>query len=269
MSGLPVPRTSSGRRALDAVLAAPARTLVALDYDGTLAPIVERPEDAVAAPGAADALRALAPLVGLVAVITGRPAADAVRLGGFADVPSLVVLGHYGLERWSGGEITTPTTHSAVPHARVAAAMIVAGAPSGVWLEDKGHSVAIHTRGAAEPAAALETVRRPVEQLAKTTGLLVTPGKFVLELRPPGTDKGGTLRAVVAETGPAAVVFAGDDLGDLAAVGALRELPVPGLVICSDSAETPAALRDDADLVVAGAAGVVEWLMSLAAKIGG
>src|SRR5262245_42313157 len=100
---LPTPATAAGRDALAAILGRPERAVIALDFDGTLAPIVADPEQARAHPGAVPALAALAPLVHRVAVITGRPAAVAVAHGGFAQVPGLehlVVLGHYGAERW-------------------------------------------------------------------------------------------------------------------------------------------------------------------------
>jgi trehalose 6-phosphate phosphatase len=267
VSELPTPHTRAGRAALAAILAEPTRTLVASDYDGTLAPIVDRPEEAVAHPGAAAALRALAEVVGRVAIVTGRPAADAVQLGGFADVPGLTVLGHYGLERWSAGRVDTPLIHPGVAAARSALAALAANGPAGLVVEDKGHSVALHSRRAADPAGAIAVVRPTVEQLANETGLVVTPGRFVLELRPPGIDKGVALSALVAETRPVSAVFIGDDIGDLAAVGALREMDVAGVVVCSDSVESPPELREQADLVVAGPAGVVTFLQSLAEEI--
>src|SRR4029077_1807297 len=95
--GVPLPRPSTpeGLAGLDALLADPSHALVAADFDGTLAPIVARPQDARPYPGALPALTALAGAVGTVAVITGRPAPDAVALGGLEAVPGLVVLGHY------------------------------------------------------------------------------------------------------------------------------------------------------------------------------
>src|SRR2546422_145119 len=83
------PAPAEGKAGLDALLAAPGRAVVALDFDGTLAPIVDDPDQARAHPGAVPALSRLAPRVGSVAVITGRPAALAVRYGGFAGVPGL------------------------------------------------------------------------------------------------------------------------------------------------------------------------------------
>jgi trehalose 6-phosphate phosphatase len=263
VSGLPTPRTPEGQAALGIVAAEPNRAIVALDYDGTLAPIVDRPEDAVAHPGVAAALGALAAVVGRVVIVTGRPSAQAVRLGRLARIPGLIVLGHYGLERWSDGRVETPPVHPGVEPARRGAADLIAEGPPGLALEDKRHSVALHTRRAADPAGALAAVRPQVERLANDTGLVVTPGRFVLELRPPGTDKGAALRTLVAETRPLSVIFIGDDEGDLAAVAALREMDVASVVVCSDSAESPPRLREQADLVVAGPAGVVSFLQAL------
>ena len=73
------------------------------------------------------------------------------------------------------------------------------------------------------------------------------------------------MRTLVAEPDTRSVVFAGDDLGDLPAVAALRDLDLPALVVCSDSPESPAGLRRGADLVVDGPAGVVGFLDALAA----
>ena len=113
---LPRPSTPEGQAGLDALLADPSHALVAADFDGTLAPIVARPQDARPHPGAVAALTALAGAVGTVAVITGRPAADAVALGGLGAVPGLVVIGHYGWQRWQDGELTaTPAPPARLP----------------------------------------------------------------------------------------------------------------------------------------------------------
>jgi trehalose 6-phosphate phosphatase len=108
-ASLPVPLSPEGRAGLAALLDDPGRALVALDFDGTLSPIVADPAKARAHPGAVPALREVAAVVGTVAVITGRPAASAVDLGGFEAVPGLIVLGHYGLERWADGTRVTPS----------------------------------------------------------------------------------------------------------------------------------------------------------------
>jgi len=141
-----------------------------------------------------------------------------------------------------------------------------AGAPAGTRIEDKGSAVAVHTRGAADPEGTLAALAQPLAGLAEATGLQVEPGRLVIELRPAGTDKGTALTALVAERRSGAVLFAGDDLGDLAAFGAVRALRGaghPGVTVCSSSAEVT-ELAAEADLVVAGPDGVVALLGSLA-----
>ncbi|MET8228119.1 trehalose-phosphatase [Streptomyces sp. NPDC005301] len=273
---LPTPVTTAGREGLDAILGRPGRAVIALDFDGTLAPIVPDPEQARAHPGAVPALAALAPKVASVAVVTGRPAGVAVRHGGFAGVPGLehlVVLGHYGAERWDAvsGTVNAPAPHPGVAavRAELPGFLDEIGAWQGTWIEEKGRAVAVHTRRAADPQAAFETLRGPLTELAARHGLIVEPGRMVLELRPPGVDKGVALTEYVRETGAEAVLYAGDDLGDLpafAAVDKLRSDGVPGLLVCSGSSEV-AELAERADLVVEGPAGVVALLAALADRI--
>ncbi|MER7950952.1 trehalose-phosphatase [Streptomyces sp. NPDC096079] len=276
VSSLPHPTTPSGRDGLAALLARPAKAVVALDFDGTLADIVPDPEQARAHPGAVAALAALAPEVASVAVVTGRPAGVAVRYGGFAGVPGLehlVVLGHYGAERW---DAVTGTVRAAAPHPGVASVRAElpgfldrAGAWPGVWIEEKGRAVAVHTRRALDPEGAFEALKGPLGDLAVAHGLVLEPGRMVLELRPPGMDKGVALAKYVREVGAGSVLYAGDDLGDLpafAAVEKLRSDGTPGVLVCSGSTEVP-ELADRADLSVRGPAGVVEFLTELAAAV--
>jgi trehalose 6-phosphate phosphatase len=265
--------TAEGQAGLDAVVADPARALIASDFDGTLSPIVAVPAAARAAPGAADALARLGTRVGTVAIITGRPAAEAVALGGFTGVPGLIVLGHYGAERWQGGSLTAAPAPAGIETARRALPGVLAsaGAADGTRLEDKGTALAVHTRQAPDPEGELARLREPLASLAARAGLAVEPGRFVLELRPPGTDKGATLRALVTERGSRAVLFCGDDLGDLAAFAAIRDLRadgVPGCAVGSRSEESP-QVAAAADLVVDGPHGVVRLLAELADAVGG
>ncbi|WP_405584565.1 trehalose-phosphatase [Streptomyces sp. NBC_01092] len=270
---LPTPVTRPGRDGLAALLARPARALIALDFDGTLAPIVPDPEKARAHPDALPVLAALAPKVAAVAVITGRPAAVAVRYGGFAGVPGLehlVVLGHYGAERWDAvsGEVTAPDPHPGVAavRAELPGVLDTNGAGTGTWTEDKGHAIAVHTRRAADPQGTFEALRIPLADLATRNGLIVEPGRLVLELRPPGMDKGVALTEYVRELGAESVLYAGDDLGDLpayAAVDKLRSDGTPGLLVCSGSEEVT-ELSERADIVVTGPQGVVRLLGALA-----
>lgn len=264
--------TPDGRKGLDAVLRDPAGALIASDFDGTLSEIVADPADARAYPGAAEALRSLASRVGTVAIITGRPAADAVALGGFGGIGELIILGHYGAERWAAGRVASAPAPGGVAVARVALPAILAaeGAPAGTRVEDKGTALAVHTRQTADPQGTLERLRRPVAELAAETGLVMEPGRLVLEIRPQGSDKGQALRSLARERRARAVLFCGDDLGDLAAFAAVRDLRadgVPGCAVASRSPESP-QVAAAADVVVEGPPGVVKLLSDLAAHYG-
>jgi trehalose 6-phosphate phosphatase len=251
---------------LDAMRAAPASALVALDFDGTLAPIVADPARAVPLPGAVEALVALAARVGQVAVITGRQAEVAVRLGGLERVPGLRVLGLYGAEHWRDGELRAAQPPAGLAAARTAVRALVEAAGSGAVLEDKGASLAVHTRRAPEPVAALAGLRPALEALAAEHGLQVEPGRLVLELRAPGLDKGTSLRDLARDVAARSVLFAGDDLGDLpafAAVRALRSAGVPAVGVAVRSAESPEALLA-ADVVVEDQEELVQLLGRLA-----
>ncbi|GHH46691.1 trehalose-phosphatase [Streptomyces candidus] len=273
---VPEPSTPAGRDGLAAILAAPRRSLVALDFDGTLADIVADPEQARAHADAVPALAALAPRVAAVAIVTGRPAAVAVRYGGFAQVPGLdhlTVLGHYGAERW---DAATGTVRAPAPHPGIAAVraelpgvLDTHGAWRGTWVEEKGQAVAVHTRRASDPQAAFDALRGPLTELAVRHGLIVEPGRMVLELRPPGIDKGVALTDLVHEVGATSVLYAGDDLGDLPAYGAVEKLRsegVPGLLVCSGTAVPELGSR--ADLLLDGPAEIAGLLGALADALG-
>ncbi len=269
---LPEPATAVGRAGLAAILSAPRRALIAVDYDGTLAPIVPDPALAEPAEGAVEALVDLARKVGTVAIVTGRPVADVQGFLRTDTVPGLagvVIAGQYGLERFVGGRVEAPPPLPAVAAARERLPALLAGAPE-ARLEDKGHALAVHTRRAADPAGLLDALAPALTALADELGLAAEPGRFVLELRPPGMDKGAALRRLRADAQAGALLFAGDDLGDLAAysaVEALRDVGIPGITVASTSAEVT-ALAERADLVLDGPPEVVRLLAGLSAALG-
>ena len=265
------PGTEAGRIGLAALLADPARALIALDFDGTLAPIIEDPTKSKPLPEASSALHALAPLTGTIAIITGRPAAAAVEYGEFDQIPGIIVLGQYGRQRWEAGELTSPPPPPGLAIARDQLPAVLAGAraPVGTWVEDKVHALAVHTRRTADPVGTLEQLRGPLMRLAARTGLRAEPGRLVIELRAEGSDKGLTLQALTEEKPRSAVLFVGDDLGDRPAFDTIRQLQSvgqPALTVCSRSAEVP-ELAEEADLVVDGPEGIAALLTALAAKI--
>lgn len=264
---MPMPHTLAAR---DAVLRDPASTVLALDFDGTLAHIVDDPAKAFAQKHAVDSLARLGSLLGHVAIITGRPVQQALELGGFADhsgLDSLVIFGQYGAERWDAatGEVKR---FAADPQIDIVRQMMTdwlnRNHETGIRIEDKRLAIAVHTRGLAEGVYEKAVAR--LTNLAQAHGLEIEEGRQVVELRSPGTDKGDVLRNFVVETGAKTVVFAGDDLGDLPAFAAVKELRsdgMNGLLICSASAEQD-ALQAQADVILDGPDAVADWLGSLA-----
>lgn len=196
-----------------------SQALIALDFDGTLAPLVLDPTTSRLVDGAHEAIEALAQRGAQVAIITGRAAATAIELSRLQDVDGLVVHGLYGAEQWRAGEVTTQPDSAQIECARAPVAEAVAHTPGTdeVWIEDKRLSLVVHTRQSADPAGLLETLRAPITAIAADCGLEVHDGHFVLELRLSGFDKGRVLSALVAEQQPSAVLFCGDDVGDLPA----------------------------------------------------
>lgn len=276
-SGLLRARTTLGANGLRRLLEEPGSALLAFDFDGTLSPIVADPARAAVHPDIVAALGRIAPHVAGLAIVTGRPVATALELGGFtAAAPTLgrfVVAGHYGAERWDAatGEVTAPDPHPGVAYVRSALPDLLAdhAAPVGTTVEDKTRSVAVHVRNTAEPAAAMAALRDPLAALAERADLRLEPGRMVLELRPGDTHKGTALRSLVAEVDARSVLFAGDDLGDVPAYDAVDELRdegLAGVLVCAASAEVD-ALTARADLLVDGPAGVAALLGALADRL--
>jgi trehalose 6-phosphate phosphatase len=261
-----------GRAGLDAVRREPGSALIASDFDGTLAPIVLQPADARPQPGAIQALTRLAAVAGTVAIITGRPALSVIKVGGLDAIDGLVVLGHYGDERWVDGELTSPPAPPGIQDLRqtLPDALTRAGAPPGTRIEDKGTALAVHTRQTADPAGALDLLRPVVGALAEQANLTIQPGRYVLEVRAGGSDKGSALKDLVEQRGARSVVFCGDDLGDLpafAAVRGLRARGIPGCAVSSGSQEAP-QVAAEADLQTDGPGGIVAFLEALAVDLG-
>ena len=264
------PSTEAGRVGLAALLADPAQALIALDFDGTLAPIIDDPTQSRPLPQSTSALRALAPNVGTLAVITGRPATAAVEYGCLRPDPRPDRARPVRPSALAGRRADQPAPAARPgdrPRPAARRARRSAG-PAGTWVEDKGDALAVHTRRTADPAGALEQLRAPLLRLAAQTGLQAEPGRLVIELRPEGTDKGQTLQGLAEESSRSAVLFGGDDLGDRPAfetIRALQSAGQPALAVCSRSAEVP-ELAAEADLVVDGPEGVAALLTALAGR---
>ena len=240
----------------------PLHSAVITDFDGTLAPIVDDPEQSQAIEGTERLLDDLADEYGCVAVVSGRPLRFLRERLGCG--PKVRLRGIYGLEASREGE---PTEDSAAEKWRDTVADVAArgdaAAPSGVTVERKGLSVTIHYRTAPEAAPWADEW---TAAQADATGLLRHPGRMSWELIPPvPVDKGTTVLDL--GEGYGAVCFIGDDRGDLPAFQALDELARRGayvLKVVVDSREVPAELLREADIAVSGPAGAVDLLRKLA-----
>jgi trehalose 6-phosphate phosphatase len=241
-----------------------------LDFDGTLSPIVDDPQAARPLQGIVELLEPLAARFAAVALVSGRPAA---YLAEHAPAPGVRYLGLYGLQEIHDGQVQVDPRLEAARPAVMAAHEDLKPHPvvqaSGAWLEDKEYAVAIHTRRVADPDHWAAPIDQAAREVADRHGLEVVPGKLVWELRPAvPSDKGDAVRRVVAESAAREVVVVGDDLGDLAAFAAVAGLTAEGgdgLRVAVRSAEAPPALLAEADLVVEGPAGVLDFLQRLAA----
>lgn len=267
-----------GEQKYAAVVRSARQTAVGLDFDGTLAPIVDDPEKAHIHPDAAEVLDELAAEVAAVAVITGRPARQALDLGGLEEVGNtigehgkeLYLFGQYGNERWSSTRrriITPRPPQGLATFLRDLPRTLRHADAADAWVEDKGLAHAVHTRRMADPEAAFERLLPALRGLAERNGLVLEPGRNVIEVRAPGMDKGKAVETLVEEVSAGAFVFAGDDLGDVEAFEAVQKLAaggMPTLLVCSASDEV-SRLLELADVVVHGPEGVLELLRRLTA----
>jgi len=226
--------------------AEPERAAVLLDVDGTLAPIVARPEDAYVPEETRGELARLAGRYALVACVSGRPRSEVERMVGVAGV---AVVGEHGLEL--------------APEAAAWADRVAEFARGVDWpAERKPLSVSFHFRRADDQDAARAYLTR-VADAAEAEGLVPRWGRMVLEVRPPvAADKGTAVRTLVTRAGVRRALYAGDDRTDLDAFHGLEGLEL-GVRVAVGSAEAPPELLAAADLVVDGTDGVLELLRRL------
>jgi trehalose-phosphatase len=216
--------------------ASPAEAGLFLDFDGVLAPIVERPEDAAPPPKTRTELQRLVTKYALVAVVSGR-AGDDVRAR--VAVDGVVCVGSHGLElepqadRW-----------------RRTLAAFAADAP---WppqeIEVKGLAVAFHFRGRDDEREAVRALDA-VAETAREEGLVARYGRKILEVLPPvGSHKGTAVRHLIDERGLRRGLAAGDDTTDIDSFAALEGLEV-AVRVAVTSEEAPKLLVEAADIVV-------------------
>jgi trehalose 6-phosphate phosphatase len=249
-------------------VADPGGSVLLLDFDGSIAPIVDDPADAAALPAIVGVLDELVGVLGRVAVVSGRTVGFLTAALG---VPGLELAGLYGLERQVGGRTTVDPRAAEWVAPIAAAANDAERALPGLLVERKGACcVTIHYRTA--PARA-DDVRAVAADLAARYGIDVPQrGRMAVELRPPvAVDKGTVTRELVA--GARAAAFAGDDAGDLPAFTTLRALAADGTLehaVCIGvaSPEAPPEILE-ADVVVDGPVALAALLHDLVGEITG
>jgi trehalose 6-phosphate phosphatase len=257
------------RAILDPVPADPAHAAILTDVDGTLAPIVARPELAEVPERARIALAKLSERYGLVGCVSGRQALEARRLVG---VEELAYAGNHGLEVLWPGEVE-PSFDPGLEHHEAAASFVAqVDSDAAIWrevrVEDKGPIQALHWRGVSNESEA-EELMREIAAEAERAGLHPHWGRKVLELRPlAAIGKDTAVRALLSAPIHDAT-YAGDDRTDLDAFRGLRELREEGVLekaTCVGvlSAEAPPELAAESDLTVEGPEGWLAILESLA-----
>lgn len=250
---------------------APAQAAILCDIDGTLAPIVPRPEQAHVPEETSLLLGRLGRRYGLVGCVSGRPATEARRLVG---VGSVAYAGSHGAELLSPGAKRPrliPAFASWESRVRRFASDRDSAAlrTARVRIEDKGPIFAFHWRGAPDEDAA-RTLVEGIAQEAEAAGFVTHWGRLVLEVRPPvPVDKGLAVRDLLGGTGSRAALFGGDDATDLDAFEALSTLAAAGdldtiVRVGVRSTEGPAAITEQAELVVDGVPGFTRVLSALA-----
>jgi trehalose 6-phosphate phosphatase len=247
----------------------PRRAAVLTDIDGTLAPIVERAEDAAVPAAAREALATLDERFGLVGCVSGRQALEARQLVG---LEQLAYAGNHGLELLMPGAAQPEADPSLSGREREAAEFLSGDTAelegTGLRREDKGPIQALHWRGADDETSA-EARARELAVAAGQAGLEPRWGRKVLELRPTGGGgKDAAVASLLAADGVDRAVYAGDDRTDLDAFRRLRELRQGGdlaFAVCVGvlSPEAPSELAEESDLTVGGPDGwltLLRWL---------
>jgi trehalose 6-phosphate phosphatase len=266
----PPPGPLTAERLLAPLRERPQRSAILCDIDGTLAPIVERPEDAAVPPPARRVLEELSRRYALVACVSGRRAAAARQMVG---VDSLLYFGNHGLERLEPGDEAPVLAAGIGPLAegvrKLAAERFTPELEQlGVTLEDKDAIQSFHYRRVSDEPAA-RAVLDQVANAAVDMDLHPRWGRKVLEIRPTAAvDKGTAVAAAVEGRGLAYALFGGDDNTDVDAFRRLEGLAAAGVLegaVCVGvaSAETPEAVVEEADLVVEGTDGFLRVLETL------
>lgn len=261
------------QEALAPLLAEPGASAIFLDLDGTLAPIMPRPNDVTVPPEISRLIRMLAHAYLAVTVVSGRPATGAKRIVGNAD---LAYIGNHGFETMLPGHAVVvseearesiPKIRDLVEYCRKDEDM----AESGIWLEDKTATMSFHFRRAADPDESAAFIRERFFPMIDKLGLAISEGRKVIEVRPPvPINKGVAVGQLLDRLDCRQAIYIGDDTTDIDALRELRKrkrrknsvMISVGVI----SSEMPAELPKYSDLLVDRISGVEMALQILAGE---
>jgi trehalose 6-phosphate phosphatase len=241
------------------------------DVDGTISPIVARPDEARVLPAARDALAQLRELIALVAVVSGRRVADARAMVGLEGIE---YVGNHGLEVWGpNGPEVVPGARPWVPRlAQVLDDLALRITRDDILIENKGVTASVHYRTARNPEQARAELLDSLAQPGLLRGFLLEEGSMVLNLLPPITvTKGTAVDELVRQHGLQRMVYLGDDVTDahafraLKALRAARQLQTLTVRVLGPDTPQPGALL--ADACIASVPAVAEMLCAVVGRL--
>ena len=256
------PRVLDDLDAFSQVLSA-GRVGLFSDFDGTLTPLFDDPRDTVLSPAMRDTLSELSKNMELVAVVSGR---EAIVLREMIGLKSVTYIGNHGLEEWkAGGEQPEYEARESDGFVEEVEKGVEGIGVSGLTVENKSLSVAVHYRNAQNPTAARSALSQVLKPLAAARGLEIREGKMVIEIGPgAGVNKGTAVGRLAREYELNAAIVLGDDVTDCDAFDALHGLVceggLKGAAVAVVDEETPEAVLRKADYRLSGSEEVEEFL---------
>ncbi|MBI4301298.1 MAG: trehalose-phosphatase [Chloroflexi bacterium] len=241
------------------------------DFDGTIAEITPAPDEAHITPLCQQSLALLAQRLSLVAVVSGRPAAQVRDLVG---VETLVYVGLHGLELWSQGKVERSPGAETYTHLIKAAHKELENLLSipGILFEDKRLTLSLHYRRCPDPKGARKSILDALGRSTSARQLQMREGRQVVELLPPlPVNKGTALSSLVGKYSLRSALYLGDDLTDAEAFATLHRLPNPlrqGIAVAIVGDETPPVVKEVADYTLNGVVDVERFLNWLTQKAG-